>query len=180
MQVSSAPSGPARRRVTGAEYPTSLPAPAAGPHHEHAASQQQDRPDRAEQQRLAEGLTHPGLVPVQRADDLQHPAHVPLLPVPARRLGVAVVALDAGALHDACLGVTDDALAVDLGELVDRLLSPAQAQPPQRLALEVVPGSAVGPPGERVVAVLTHLDAGLARLVQLLADSVPERRRDAQ
>ena len=61
-------------------------------------------------------------------NDHEHPAHVPVLPVLARRLRVCVVARDAGALHDARLGVAHDALSVDLGEFVGRLLPLAEAQ----------------------------------------------------
>src|SRR5262249_46096691 len=56
----------------------------------------------------------------------------------------------------------------------------ALAHTQQGLAFEVIAGTAVGPPGERVVAVLPHFDPCLARLAQLLADIVQERGRDAQ
>src|SRR5262249_36028415 len=165
------------------ETPLSRPwpaAPASGPRHEHASTQQQARHDRAEQQRQAQGLRDPRLVLVQRADDLQYPADVPLLPVLAPRLGVGVVTLDAGALHNARLGVANDPLPAEFGELVDRLLPLALAQTQERHALELIPWAAVGPPGARFVAVLSHLHAGPARLGQLLADVVQEGCRDAE
>src|SRR4051794_24925120 len=153
-------------------------APAAGPDHEYASPQQQARHHRAHQQCQAEGLTDPRLVLVQRADDLQHPAHVPYLPIFARRLIVGAVALDAGALHDARLSVADDAPPTHFGELMDRLLPLAPAQTPQRLALELIPRAAVGSPRERVIAVLAHLDASPTCQGQLMADVVQERGRD--
>ena len=92
-------------------------------------------------------------------DDFQHSAHVSYLPVLARRLIVCAVAFDAGRLHDAHLSVADNAPPTQLGELMDRLPPLALAQTPQQLALEFIPRPAVGSPRERVVAVLTHLDA---------------------
>src|SRR5262245_66237054 len=89
------------------------------------------------------------------------------------------MALDAGALHDSRLSVTDNALPSHFGELMDRLPPLAQTQTPQRLTLELIPRASVGSPGKRVVAVLTHLNACATYLAQLLADVVQERGRDA-
>src|SRR5262245_31029396 len=57
---------------------------ASGPHQEQAPPKQQARHDRTEEQGQTQGLTDPSLVLVQRADDLQHAPHVPLLPILAR------------------------------------------------------------------------------------------------
>src|SRR5262245_48721088 len=93
---------------------------------------------------------------------------------------MSVVALDAGALHDAPLGVADNALAADLGELMDGFLPLALAQTQQRHALELISRAPIVSPGKREVAELAYLDACLARLAQLLANVVQERCRDAE
>src|SRR4051812_40857461 len=93
---------------------------------------------------------------------------------------MGAVALDAGSLHDARLGVADDAPPVEFGELMDRPLTLAPAQTTQRLALELISRAAVRSPGEGIVAVLAHLDAGPTGQAQLLADVVQERGRDAE
>src|SRR5262249_52280616 len=118
----------------------------------------------AEQQGQAQGLTNSRLLLAERADDLQHAAHVPNSPVPTPGLRVRVVALDAGALHDPRLGVAHHALPIDLGKLMDCFLPLALAQAPQSLALEVIPRAAVGSPRKGVLTVLAHLHTRLTDL----------------
>src|SRR5262245_61699289 len=90
------------------------------------------------------------------------------------------MAFDARLLHDPRLGETDDTLPVDLGEFMNRLFPLALPQTHESRALEIIPWAAVGSPGKWVIAILSHLDAGLARLGQLLADVVQKRGRDAE
>src|SRR5262249_10303519 len=138
------------------------------------------RDECAKQKGQAQGGADPGLIFAERADDYQHPPHVPLLPVLARRLRMRAVALDAGALHDARLSVAHDALAVDLGEFMDCLLPLALAQALKSHALEIIARTSVGPPRIRVVTILAHLYAGPTLVGQLLANVVQERCWDAE
>src|SRR5690348_10239602 len=66
-------------------------------------------------------------------------------------------------MHDARLGAPYNALPVDLGELMSRLLPLALAQTQQGCALKVIPRAAFGPPWKGEVAVLADLDACLIR-----------------
>ena len=82
---------------------------------------------------------------------------------------MSVVTINARLLHNARLGIANDGLTVDLGEVMNRLVPVAVPQTQQRLALEAIAGSAADTPRKRIIAVLTDLDAGLAILVQPLA-----------
>src|SRR5690242_1802482 len=85
---------------------------------------------------------------------------------------MSVVTINARLLHHARLGIANDGLTVDLGEVMNRFLPGALSQTQQRVALEVILRPAVNTPWKRIVAVLTDLDASLTVLVQPLAHVV--------
>src|SRR5260221_12586666 len=86
-----------------------------------------------------------------------------------------IVTINARLLHNPRLGITNDGLAVDHRKIVNGVLSASLSQMQERVALEVVAGSAVNAPRKRIIAVLTNLDASLAVAAQFLAHIVQKR-----
>src|SRR6476660_3727865 len=93
---------------------------------------------------------------------------------------MGIVTINARLFHNPSLRIANNRLTADIGEFMNSVLALAVAQTHQRVALEVVVGSAIVTPRKWIIAVLTDLDSGLAVMAQFLAHVVQKRGGNAE